>query len=64
MDLLSKYDGAWLDKIVEIKNWKEKKDLLDELYNESNVPKIRAGDFSGIAKVLKKLIGDSNIVVS
>lgn len=38
--------------------------MLDELLNDSNVPKIKADDFSGIAKILKKLMGDSNIVVS
>jgi len=38
--------------------------MLDEIFNDSNVPKIKGGDFSGIAKVLKKLMGDSNIVVS
>lgn len=63
-DLLAKFNQEWLDKLSELKNWKEKKDLLDELYNESNVPKIKPGDFTGMAKVLKKLMGDSNIVVS
>jgi cytoskeleton-associated protein 5 len=32
--------------------------------NDSNVPKIKGGDFMGIAKMLKKTIGDSNTVVS
>lgn len=38
--------------------------MLEELLNDSNVPKIQPGDFSGIVKILKKLMGDSNIVVS
>lgn len=49
---------------MEGKAWKEKKDMLDELFNDSNVPKIKGGDFVGLAKVLKKMMGDSNIVVS
>jgi hypothetical protein len=63
--LLTKYGSTeWQDKLQESKSWKEKKDLLDELLNDSNVPKIRGGDYSGLAKLLKKMIGDSNIVVS
>jgi hypothetical protein len=37
--------------------------MLDELLNESNVPKIKPADFTGVAKVLKKMMGDSNAVV-
>lgn len=38
--------------------------MLDELFNDSNVPKIEAGDFTEIAKLLRKMIGDSNMNVS
>jgi cytoskeleton-associated protein 5 len=38
--------------------------MLDELFNDSNVPKIKSGDFTGLAKTLKKMMGDANIVVS
>ena len=48
---------------MELKVWKEKKEMLEDLYNESNVPKIKPGDFIGLTKVIKKMIGDSNIVV-
>ena len=64
VDLLAKFNGDWIEKIGELKVWKEKKDMLDELFNDSNVPKIKAGDYSGIVKVLKKMINDANIVVS
>lgn len=65
VNLLKKYGAnEWQEKILELKNWKEKKDMLEELLNDSNVPKIQAGDFSGITKVLKKMMSDSNIVVS
>jgi len=64
VNISAKYGGEWIDKISELKNWKEKKDMLDELYNDSNVPKIEAGDFTELAKVLRKLIGDSNLNVS
>lgn len=65
VDLLTKYGTAeWQDKISALKVWKEKKEMLEELLNDSNVPKIKSGDFSGLVKILKKMVGDSNIVVS
>lgn len=65
VDLLTKYgSNEWQEKIMESKNWKEKKEMLEELLNESNVPKIKTGDFSGVAKILKKMLSDSNAVVS
>jgi hypothetical protein len=64
VDILTKYgSNEWQDKILEMKNWKEKKDLLEELLNDSNVPKIKPGDFSGLTKVIKKMLADSNAVV-
>lgn len=47
-----------------MKKWTEKKELLESLISDSTTPKIKNGDFSNLVKVLKKLIGDSNIVVS
>lgn len=65
VDLIKKYGAPeWLDKLNELKVWKEKKEMLDELLADSNVPKIKEGDFGGIAKALKKMLGDSNLVVS
>jgi hypothetical protein len=29
VDILTKYNGEWSDKIFEMKSWKEKKDALD-----------------------------------
>ena len=65
VDLMTKYgSGEWQDKIIEEKKWNVKKEMLEELMNDSNVPKIKGGDFMSLAKIIKKLIGDSNIVVS
>ena len=47
-----------------MKKWTEKKELLETLINECNVPRIKNGDFSGLVKTLKKLMGDSNAVVA
>ena len=31
VDVLSKYDAAWQDKMLSLKDWKEKKKELDDL---------------------------------
>lgn len=38
--------------------------MLDQLLNDTNFPKIQNGDFNGLVKVIKKLMGDSNAVVA
>jgi hypothetical protein len=63
VDLSVKYDGVWQDKILEMKKWNEKKEMLDALITDSNTLKIKNGDFSGLVKSLKKLLSDSNFVV-
>lgn len=63
VDILSKFNAEWLDKLVELKKWNEKKEMLDELYNAANTPKIKGGDFGGISKALVKLMNDSNFAV-
>lgn len=47
-----------------MKKWTEKKELLEALINESNVPRIKNGDYGGLVKTIKKLMGDSNAVVA
>lgn len=65
VDILAKYGTPeFEEKIASASSWALKKVELESLLNDSNVPKIRAGDFSGLAKIIKKLIGDSNAVVS
>lgn len=65
VDLITKFGAPeWLDKIGELKEWKAKKEMLEELLKESDVPKIKPADFTNIAKALKKFIGDSNAAVS
>lgn len=64
VDILSKFNSEWIERISDLKVWKEKKELLDELLNASNFPKIQPGDFSDLIKMLKKMVGDSNLNVS
>lgn len=65
VDLASKYCTAeFEEKIAAATTWTQKRDLLEALMNDSNVPKIKSGDFSGLARIIKKLIMDTNAVVS
>lgn len=64
VDLLKKYNAEFEDKVAEMKKWNEKKEMLDQLYTDSNVPKIKAGDFSSLIQMIKKLINDTNPAVS
>ena len=64
VNLLAKYGPEWEEQIVNMKKWDEKKGLLDQLITDSSVPKIKAGDFMGIIKVIKKLINDTNPAVA
>ena len=65
VDLASKYcSPEFEESITTAKTWNQKKELLEALINDSNVPKIKQGDFSGLARIIKKLILDTNAVVS
>ena len=64
VNILSKYNAEWCDKILEMKKWNEKKELLDLLIKDTDVPKLESGDYSGLIKVLVKLTNDSHAVVS
>ena len=63
-DIISKFGDEWKTKVVEMTKWNEKKALLEEFIAASNTPKIKNGDFMPLVKIFKKLVGDSNAVVS
>lgn len=64
VDILAKYGPDWSEKFLEIKNWAEKKAALDELGEDCNQPKIKAGDYQHIIMLLKKVVTDSMVQVS
>jgi hypothetical protein len=64
VDLLVIYNPEWQDKLSELTKWTEKKLLLEKFISDSNVPKIKSGDYLVFVNFLKKFIGDSNQVVS
>lgn len=60
---MGKFNGDWINKINELKKWNEKKEMLDELYNAANTPKIKPGNFLDLGKALIKLMNDPNFAV-
>jgi hypothetical protein len=60
VDVLAKFSEKWVDKTLEIKEWKEKVEKLNELVKDSSVPKITPGNCSYILAFLKRLLNDSN----
>jgi cytoskeleton-associated protein 5 len=63
-DILPHYQDEWCDKVLEIKKWNEKKEKIEELVTAASVPKIKAGVQTALLAALKKLINDSNVMVS
>lgn len=64
VDILSKYNSEWVDKVLEMKAWKEKKEALEALIEDASCPKLKNGDYMNVIKLIKKLIVDANFVVS
>ena len=64
VDLLKKYGPEFEEKIPEMKKWNEKKEMLDGLFNDANVPKIMPGNYINLLTIIKKMVGDTNPAVS
>ena len=47
-----------------MKKWNEKKELLEALLNDSDVPKLLPDDYSSLITQLKPMLTDSNAVVA
>jgi hypothetical protein len=62
VDVLSKVSPDFLEK-VSATQWKERKDVLDELYAAANVPKIKDDNFNDIVMGLAKCMKDANVMV-
>ena len=62
VDVFAKIPDSLHDSLASTK-WKDRKDALDELYNATNVPKIKEGDFGEIVRALAKCMKDANVSV-
>lgn len=61
-DVMAKVPGDLADRLSSTK-WKDRKEVLDELYAAINKPKIQNDDFSEIVRLLAKSMKDANIQV-
>lgn len=65
VDVAAKFGADWVEDLEKPKKWEEKKKALESLLEcATSAPKIKPGDFSGIVKILKKLMTDSMVAVS
>ena len=64
VDVLSKFNSEWVEKVQGLAKWNERKQEIDNLYEALNQPKIKSGNFGDIVRMLKKLLTDSMIPVS
>lgn len=62
VDVESKVPPDFQDNMGSAK-WKDRKDALDALFNVVNTPRIKAGHFDDIIRVLAKSMKDANIAV-
>ena len=62
MDVLSQYPSDWVEEVLAMTKWKEKKECLDELIKKSKVNKITpVKEIAHFIKLIKRLLGDHNI---
>jgi len=64
VDILTKYNPEWMENLLALKKWNEKKGLLEEIIAAAGAPKLKPGNCGHLVEGLKKLIMDSNIVVA
>jgi cytoskeleton-associated protein 5 len=63
VDVLGKLPKDFNEKIFTVPKWTEKKEMLDELLKLASSPRVSPGDFGELVKTLKRLTGDSMVVV-
>lgn len=62
IDVSSKVPEDFIENIASTK-WKERKDVLDALFNIVNTPRIKDGPYDEIVRALAKCMKDANIAV-
>ncbi|XP_077499940.1 cytoskeleton-associated protein 5-like isoform X2 [Amblyomma americanum] len=63
VDILSKLPKNFYEQ-CEAKKWQERKEALEKLLELTSNPKLEAGDYADLVKVLKRIVAkDSNVIV-
>lgn len=63
VDINAKLPENFLEQVASTK-WKDRKDALDGLYAEANVPRIKEGHYDDIIRALGKCMKDANVAVA
>ena len=58
VDIFTKYNEAWTEKVLGQPKWVDKKELLEEMAKAANAPKLAASNFFPIVSMLKKVMAD------
>jgi len=64
VSVLKKYNDAWCNQTMATKKWSDRKARLEELLTAISVPRIKNEPFYELWQTIKKLLVDSNILVS
>ncbi|CAN7938636.1 unnamed protein product, partial [Ixodes hexagonus] len=63
VDILSKLPKDFYEQ-CDAKKWQERKEALEKLHELASLPKLEAGDYGDLVKVLRRMVSkDSNVVV-
>jgi cytoskeleton-associated protein 5 len=62
-DIFAKFNQDWVDKVLEMEKWADKKAALDLVCLEANYPKLADKNPGALVDLCKKLINDNNVNV-
>lgn len=61
VDIFSKFNEKWCDKVLALSKWNEKSQQLEDLIKQASAPRIvPAQNFTFFMSFIKKLLNDSN----
>lgn len=63
-DIWKKYTEKWADGVLAIEKWIEKKNAIEEMIADANVPRLAEGNPKHLVRLSKRLVNDSNINVA
>jgi hypothetical protein len=61
VDVLPHYDSRWVDTVLAVEKWQEKKEHLEDFIKKTNVRNIVPRENSHYIGLLKRLFQDNNI---
>lgn len=62
-DIFSQFNDAWVDSVLELSKWADKKQALDTLNSEADVPRLAERSPAHLVSLAKRLVVDSNFNV-